>query len=92
MKQQSKQDRLRTHAVKDDYPTKMKKHSVLVAGHATSVTLENLFWHALKEIANEQCKTLSKLITEIDQHRAGNLSSAIRVYVLKASRERPTKH
>ena len=83
---------MRTHTVKDDYPAKMKKHSVLVAGHATSVTLENLFWQALKVIANKQCKTLSKLITEIDQHRAGNLSSAIRVYVLKASRERPTKH
>jgi predicted DNA-binding ribbon-helix-helix protein len=69
----------------------MKKHSVLVAGHATSITLENAFWQKLKAIAAHQITTLNRLITEIDQHRTGNLSSAIRVFVLEASREPPTK-
>ncbi len=85
------QNQLRAPVVKVDDPTKMKKHSVLVAGHATSVTLENVFWQALKAIAAEQCVALSKLVTEIDQRRVGNLSSAIRVYVLEASREQVTK-
>ena len=82
---------MRTPIIKVDDATKMKKHSVLVAGHATSVTLENVFWQALKAIAAEQCIALSKLITEIDQRRVGNLSSAIRVYVLEAFREQATK-
>lgn len=77
--------------VKVDDPAKMKKHSVLVAGHATSITLENAFWQTLKAIAAEQHVSLSKLITVIDQRRVGNLSSAIRVFVLEASREPTTK-
>jgi predicted DNA-binding ribbon-helix-helix protein len=85
------QDKLYAPVVKVGDLAEMKKHSVLVAGHATSVTLENAFWQALKEIAAEQCIALSKLITEIDQHRVGNLSSAIRVYVLETSREQATK-
>ena len=91
MTQKPAQDRMRAPVVKIDGPAEMKKHSVLVAGHATSVTLENAFWQALKAIAAEQCIALSKLITEIDQHRVGNLSSAIRVFVLETSREQATK-
>ena len=64
----------------------MKKHSVLVAGHATSISLENVFWQQLKEIAASQKAPLNRLITEIDRTRRGNLSSAIRVYVLEALR------
>ena len=91
MTQKPAQDRLRAPVVKIDGPAEMKKHSVLVAGHATSVTLENAFWQALKAIAVEQCIALSKRITEIDQHRVGNLSSAIREFVLETSREQATK-
>lgn len=63
----------------------MKKRSVRVAGHPTSVTLEDAFWRILQEIADEQDKSLNQIITEIDSARSGNLSSAIRVYVLEAA-------
>lgn len=61
----------------------LKKHSVVISGHQTSVTLENIFWENLKSIARRDQKSLKSLITEIDAGRATNLSSAIRVYVLK---------
>ncbi len=61
----------------------LEKHSVVIAGHQTSITLENIFWNKLKEIAKQQGKSLKALITEIDENRHTNLSSAIRVYVLK---------
>lgn len=61
----------------------LKKHSVVIAGHQTSITLENIFWSKLKEIANKDQKSLKELITEIDRSRTTNLSSAIRVYILK---------
>lgn len=61
----------------------MKKRSVVLAGHRTSVSLENAFWDALKSIAGDRNATVNQLVTEIDKQRDGNLSSAIRVYVLK---------
>lgn len=61
----------------------LKKHSVVIAGHQTSITLENIFWKKLKEIAKIEQKSLKSLITEIDSSRTTNLSSAIRVYILK---------
>ncbi len=61
----------------------LKKHSVVIAGHQTSVTLENIFWNKLKEIATTENKSIKALITEIDSTRKTNLSSAIRVYILK---------
>lgn len=61
----------------------LKKHSVVISGHQTSVTLENIFWQKLKTIAKLQGKSLKALITEIDKSRTTNLSSAIRVYILK---------
>jgi len=61
----------------------LKKHSVVIAGHQTSITLENIFWSKLKEIAHKDQKSLKELITEIDRSRTTNLSSAIRVYILK---------
>lgn len=72
-------------------PTTLKKRSVNIAGHSTSVTLEHAFWQALKEIANARRTSVSALIAEIDQARgndaaAPNLSSAIRVFVLGAMR------
>jgi len=64
--------------------TSIVKRSVVIGGHKTSVSLEDAFWTDLKEIAHAQQATLSKLIAEIDQTRQqGNLSSAIRVFVLE---------
>ncbi|HEC01269.1 MAG: ribbon-helix-helix domain-containing protein [Emcibacter sp.] len=65
--------------------TTLKKHSIVIAGHQTSVTLENIFWNQLKDIAAAQNISLSKLVADIDSTREGNLSSAIRVFVLKNS-------
>ena len=59
-----------------------KKRSVVVAGHRTSVSVEPPFWDALAEIAGARRISLNALIEEIDRDRRGNLSAAIRVYVL----------
>ena len=59
------------------------KRSVVVAGHKTSVSLEEAFWTGMKEIAASCNKTLSELTSEIaSQRQQGNLSSAIRLFVL----------
>ena len=60
----------------------MRKHSVVIAGHRTSVSIEAPFWDALKDIAGLRGVSLNRLITEIDESREANLSSAVRVYVL----------
>lgn len=60
----------------------LKKRSIVIAGHATSVSLEPEFWDALKDIAEKRALSLNQLVAEIDQGREGNLSSAIRVFVL----------
>lgn len=65
----------------------MKKRSVKIAGHATSVTLEDEFWEALGEISARRGVSLNQIIAEIDSGRSGNLSSAIRVFVLKSLRD-----
>ena len=63
------------------------KRSVVIGGHKTSVSLEEPFWIDLKEIACAQHVTLSALITKIDGTREqSNLSSAIRLFVLRHSR------
>ncbi|MEI8146781.1 MAG: ribbon-helix-helix domain-containing protein [Alphaproteobacteria bacterium] len=65
------------------------KRSIVIAGHKTSVSLEDDFWLALKEIANERRETISDLISRIDSGRNfGNLSSAIRLFVLDHYRGR----
>jgi predicted DNA-binding ribbon-helix-helix protein len=59
------------------------KRSVIIAGHKTSVSLEDAFWRRLKQIAGGRDMTLSDLVASINGERHhGNLSSAIRVYVL----------
>ena len=59
------------------------KRSIVIAGHKTSVSLEDAFWKGLKEIARGCDQTLSELVTNIDHGRAqGNLSSALRLFVL----------
>jgi len=71
------------------------KRSIVIAGHKTSVSLEDAFWQGLKEIADERSMTLSDLVSSIDtDRRHGNLSSAIRLFVLDhyrhgATAERP---
>jgi len=74
-------------------PSSLKKRSVNIAGHSTSVTLEQIFWDSLRQIAEARGCPVAALIEEIDQARAEdpaapNLSSAIRVFVLKAALER----
>jgi predicted DNA-binding ribbon-helix-helix protein len=69
--------------------SRVMKRSTLVDGRKTSVTLEDEFWTALKEIATTQNVGTPKLISTIDSQRQNNnLSSAIRVYVLSYYRER----
>jgi predicted DNA-binding ribbon-helix-helix protein len=59
------------------------KRSIVVAGHKTSVSLEEAFWNGMKEISGLRNMTLSELVGEIDNNRQqGNLSSAIRLFVL----------
>jgi predicted DNA-binding ribbon-helix-helix protein len=59
------------------------KRSIVIAGHKTSVSLEDAFWTGLKEIAAKRDLTLSDMVAAIDQDRRhGNLSSAIRLFVL----------
>jgi predicted DNA-binding ribbon-helix-helix protein len=59
------------------------KRSIVIAGHKTSISLEDAFWKALKDIAIARHATLSDLVASIDHERQhGNLSSAIRLFVL----------
>ncbi len=60
----------------------MKKYSVIISGHRTSISMEPDFWRALHEIAHRQNRPFIRLIQEIDNHRTSGLSSAIRVFVL----------
>jgi predicted DNA-binding ribbon-helix-helix protein len=65
------------------------KRSIVIAGHKTSVSLEDEFWDSLKEIASERGMTLGELVSAIDANRNhNNLSSAIRLFVLGFYRER----
>ena len=61
----------------------IRKRSVRVAGHATSISLEDAFWAGLGAIAKARRVSVNRLIDEIDRTRSGNLSSAIRVFVLE---------
>ncbi len=59
------------------------KRSIVIAGHKTSVSLEDAFWLSLKDIAMARHITLSDLVASLDaERRHGNLSSAIRLFVL----------
>ena len=60
----------------------VRKRSIVIAGHATSITIEDPFWDALKSIARQQGLSLPRLIEDIDEKRGTNLSSALRLYVL----------
>lgn len=62
----------------------VSKRSITIAGHRTSISLEDVFWDALRDIAEGEGRSLSRLISAIDAMRGeANLSSAIRVHVLR---------
>lgn len=65
-------------------PARMRKHSLVIKGHGTSISLEDAFWTALKNIAERRSQPLASVVADIDAARgSGNLSSAIRVFVLQ---------
>ncbi len=65
------------------------KRSVRIAGHSTSVSLEDEFWQALRAIARVRQLSLSALLTEVDRNRQGrSLASACRIYVLRYFQEK----
>jgi predicted DNA-binding ribbon-helix-helix protein len=69
------------------------KRSVVIAGHKTSVSLEDEFWNALKEVAASREMTLSESVSAIDADRQhGNLSSAIRLFVLGFYHDQISEH
>ena len=68
--------------------SQVAKRSIVIAGHKTSVSLEDEFWKSLKEIAGERGMTLAQLVAAIDGNRQhANLSSAIRLFVLGVYRD-----
>ena len=75
-------------------PPSMRKRSVTIDGHHTSVSLEDAFWAELSELAQGRGLSLNALVAEIDRARAeagprpGNLSSALRLHVLEALQRR----
>jgi predicted DNA-binding ribbon-helix-helix protein len=69
----------------------IRKRSVTIDGHATSVSLEETFWQALAALAADRKMSINALVSEIDRTRAPgavNLSSAIRVFVLEQTQRR----
>jgi predicted DNA-binding ribbon-helix-helix protein len=72
-----------THEAGTTMKSRVVKRSIVLAGHKTSVSLEDEFWTALKAIAGDRHVTLSELVSGIDMQRQnGNLSSALRLFVL----------
>ncbi|MGC6537281.1 MAG: ribbon-helix-helix domain-containing protein [Candidatus Puniceispirillaceae bacterium] len=66
----------------------MKKHTLTIRGHATSISLEDIFWQALKDEAASQNLSIAALVARIDETRKTGLSSAIRVYLFKRLADR----
>jgi predicted DNA-binding ribbon-helix-helix protein len=70
-------------------PTDLSKHSLVIAGHRPSISLERAFWDALQSIARERQVSIAALVASVDAQRGGaNLSSALRVFVLKETARR----
>ena len=63
-------------------PARIRKRTVTVSGHVTSISLEEAFWDGLKQIAAARGLSINGLVSEVDATRSGNLSSALRVFVL----------
>ena len=67
----------------------MRKRSITIHGHQTSISLEDEFWQELAAIAQTRKLSLNALVTEVDKTRNGaNLSSTLRVYVLKQTKRK----
>lgn len=64
-----------------DSPGAIRKYSVTIQGHRTSISLEPLFWQALRQAAQAEGKALARLVAEIDEARTTSLASAIRVWL-----------
>ncbi len=71
--------------------TQIKKRSICISGHATSITIEDEFWIELKKISKEERVSINILISEIDKNNSGNLSSAIRLYILDNLKQKLTQ-
>lgn len=70
---------------------KLRKRSLVIAGHRTSISLEDDFWDALRDMAGERGLSLPALVVEIDSARgSANLSSALRVAILRHYRKKLT--
>jgi predicted DNA-binding ribbon-helix-helix protein len=68
--------------------SRVSKRSIVIAGHKTSVSIEDEFWNSLKQIARERGMTVAELVAAIDRDREhANLSSAIRLFVLGVYRD-----
>jgi predicted DNA-binding ribbon-helix-helix protein len=66
---------------------RLRKFSLVIAGHRTSISLEGDFWDALRDMARERGLSIPALVAEVDSRRGGaNLSSALRVAVLRRYR------
>ncbi|NVJ69161.1 MAG: ribbon-helix-helix domain-containing protein [Alphaproteobacteria bacterium] len=63
---------------------KLEKHSVTIAGHRTSISLERGFWRHLRRLAAEQNLSMNELVRLIDEARTGSLSGALRAFVLQS--------
>lgn len=71
----------------------LRKRSVTIAGHRTSLSLEAVFWKALQDAAAEEGTSVNALVERIDRERAtdgsgGNLSSAVRVWLMQRLSEK----
>ena len=65
------------------------RRTIMIGDHRTSVSVEDAFWNSMKEISGQRDMTLSQLVGEIESNRQqGNLSSAIRLFVLDYFRSR----
>jgi predicted DNA-binding ribbon-helix-helix protein len=65
--------------------TRVVKHSLVIAGHRTSISIEDAFWRRLRRIAAERGLSVNALTALVDASRGdANLSSALRVFVLEA--------
>jgi predicted DNA-binding ribbon-helix-helix protein len=68
----------------------LRRRSVTIAGHRTSVSLEDPFWDQLKKISAERNVSIAQVVAEVDKARQSNLSSALRVFVLQELLKRQT--
>jgi predicted DNA-binding ribbon-helix-helix protein len=71
----------------------MRKRSITIDGHRTSLSLEDAFWEELGGLARARGLSLAALVAKIDHARgtSGNLSSALRLHVLEALRQKASR-